>query len=417
MKYPRLAALVLASALCVARAQDEDRQRPPTEIPDFSNLDEYIYEPKSAVQLSFRFLSGAGTQFSGTGIVRAPEAALADASLANVAREYHDGYVRPDTRTTPRLDSSGNPFTDPQTGAVINDPIPRDGRTNTWRYENNAQLDAVPPGFVAFHRYSAEVIDSSIRNTETKSTSGLDLAVVRDMGKLFGDRFTWAIMAGMSVNDISARQAGRVRARVSTLTDIYSSFGRVIPRNGYTGPSSESTIVTDNQGIPQSVVVDTSVLISDRPVLRTEQETIIEADSTLETAVMNNWRLKGAYYTFRAGPQLFFPITAKLKASISAGVALLYAGTNYTVTQTFTPDLGDDIVETDTEAAYKLLPGMYADANLHYELTEKAGFFAGAIYQTASSYTQELNTTTAKYATKVDFANQNGFRAGMSVRF
>jgi len=71
MKHFRLALLVFASALGLARAQDEQSRQPPTEIPDFSNLDEYIYEPKSTLIVGTRFLSGAKTQFFGKGTLAA----------------------------------------------------------------------------------------------------------------------------------------------------------------------------------------------------------------------------------------------------------------------------------------------------------------------------------------------------------
>src|SRR4051812_14035475 len=79
MKQLRLALVVFASALSLARAQDEQSHQPPTEIPDFSNLDEYVYEAKSTLIVGTRFLSGAKTQFFGHGSLRAPET-LTDAT-------------------------------------------------------------------------------------------------------------------------------------------------------------------------------------------------------------------------------------------------------------------------------------------------------------------------------------------------
>ncbi|HUR56666.1 MAG TPA: hypothetical protein VM029_03080, partial [Opitutaceae bacterium] len=73
MKQLRLALVVFASAAGMALAQDEERRAPPVEIPDFSNLDEYIYEPKSTVTLGMRRLSGAKTSFSGQGRINAAE--------------------------------------------------------------------------------------------------------------------------------------------------------------------------------------------------------------------------------------------------------------------------------------------------------------------------------------------------------
>jgi hypothetical protein len=138
---------------------------------------------------------------------------------------------------------------------------------------------------------------------------------------------------------------------------------------------------------------------------------------TDETSVSNRWKIKGAYYTFRIGPTVWIPITTRLRASISAGAAVVYSGTSYTVTQTFEPELGAEISDTSTNSAYKLLPGYFADATLQFDLTERAGFYAGAVFQSAGSYTQNIDTENSHYSTKIDLSNQNGVRAGMSIRF
>jgi hypothetical protein len=137
MKYLRLALVVFASALGIARAQDDERRAPPTEIPDFSNLDEYIYEPKSTVTLGFRHLSGAKTTFSGRGSVPAPEDP-GPKTGANLFRLYHDGSVEPDQRIAPQFDPAGNPIMDGASQVFA--PIAPDGKTNTWSYGDLRQL-------------------------------------------------------------------------------------------------------------------------------------------------------------------------------------------------------------------------------------------------------------------------------------
>ena len=141
------------------------------------------------------------------------------------------------------------------------------------------------------------------------------------------------------------------------------------------------------------------------------------SDKTDATSVTNRWKLKGAYYTFRAGPTLVLPVSGRFRASISAGAAVIYSGSNYSVTQSYTPDIGAEITDSSTSFAYKLLPGYYADASLQFDITDTAGFYAGAVYQSAGSYSQNLNTATANYATRIDFSNQSGMRAGMTIRF
>lgn len=416
MKHLRLALFVFVSTAGLAFAQDEERRGPPVEIPDFSNLDEYIYEPKSTVRFGFRHISGAKTSFQGQGHVAAPED-IGAATGANIARTYHDGSVQPDARTVARLDSSGNPVIDPQTNTPVFDLIAPDGRTNTWNYTDASQLST--PGYIAFHSYSADVTDTAVRQKDAGSSAGMDLSVSRDMGKLFGSRFTWNLTGGVSINDISANTADRVRATMTTLTDFYSYFGQMPPAAPYSSPSSATTTVVDASGNPvlnddgttRTVTTDTSVLIGNEPAGRTSSQL------TDDASVTNRWKVKGAYYTFRVGPTVWIPITTRLRASLSLGAALVYSGTNYTVTQTFEPELGAEISDTSTSNAYKLLPGYYADATLQFDLTERTGFYAGAIFQSAGSYTQTVDTESAHYTTKIDLANQNGVRAGLSIRF
>ncbi len=416
MKYLRFALFALVSTVGVAHAQDEERRAPPVEIPDFSNLDEYIYEPKSTVTFGFRYISGAKTSFSGQGRIPAPEDPGA-ATGANLLRVYHDGSVQPDARAVARLDSGGNPIIDPQTSSPVFDSVAPDGRTNSWNYTDASQLTG--NGFVRFNSYSADIIDTTTRKANGASTAGMDIAMSRDMGKLFGGRMPWTLTAGMSINDIATNTNERVLATVNTLSDFYSLFGQTPPDAPYSSPSSSTTSVLDASGNPiinedgsvGTITVDTSVLLGNEPAGRTT------TNVTDDTSVSNRWKIKGAYYTFRAGPTIWIPITTRLRASVSAGAALVYSGTSYTVTQTFEPALGAEISDTSFSEAYKLLPGYFADATLQFDLTERAGFYAGAVFQSAGSYTQSVETENSNYKTKIDLSNQSGVRAGMSIRF
>jgi hypothetical protein len=416
MKHLRLALVVAASAVGVVYAQDESRRGPPVDIPDFSNLDEYIYEPKSTATLGVRRLSGPKASFSGQGTIASPQDP-GPATGANLARFYHDGSVQPDTRVAPRLDAGGNPAIDPESGIPVFDPIAPDGRTNTWNYFDNRQVR--PDGFIAFHTYSADILPGISRQAAADASMGMELAVIRDMGRLFGTRMSWNLTAGMSVNDISATTSDLVAARLRTLTDLYSLFGHTPPEAPYSAPSSSTTTVTDASGNPvlddqgnvHLITTDTTVLIGNEPAGR------MISTSDDDEAVSNRWRLRGAYFTFRAGPTVWVPISSRFRLSLSAGAALVYAGTNYTVTQTLHPEIGNEVSETETSEAYKLLPGYFADATLQFDLTERAGFYAGAVFQSTGSYTQTLDRETANYSTRIDLRNQNGVRAGMTIRF
>jgi hypothetical protein len=239
------------------------------------------------------------------------------------------------------------------------------------------------------------------------------------MGKLMGSRVSWNLTAGMSVNDISASTSDRVRATLTTLSDFYSLSGQRPPDAPYSSPSTATENVVDAGGNPvlgpegaaQTISVDTSVLLGNEPAGRTT------STETSSDRVTNRWKVKGSYFTFRAGPTLWLPITSRLKASVSAGAAVVYSGSNYTVTHTFEPETGTAITDTVTSFAYKLLPGYFADATVQFDLTERTGFFAGAVIQSTGSYDQMIDTANSHYATKIDLANQSGIRAGLSIRF
>jgi hypothetical protein len=332
-------------------------------------------------------------------------------------RKYHDGSVSPDTRSAPRYDASGNPIIDPISGAQYADAIAPDGKTNTWSYTEANQLTS--DGYLAFHQYSAEVDDPTVRSKKSNSAAGVDVAVAKDMGSLFGGRASWSLIMGVSINDLAATRNDKVAATLTTITDLYSLDGQVLPAAPYSAPSSGSSAVVDASGNAvlnadgsgQVSATDTTVLLNSSPIDRTTQTAV---DST---SVSNRWKLKGACFTFRGGPSLSLPFTSRLRASVTAGAAVVCSGSTYTVTQSFQPATGLEISDTSTNEMKKVLPGYFADASLQFDVTDRAGLFAGAVFQSAGSYTQTLTTTAANYSTKVDFANQNGLRAGMTIRF
>ena len=162
-----------------------------------------------------------------------------------------------------------------------------------------------------------------------------------------------------SATPSSANTTDKVRANLTTITDVYSLFGQTPPDAPYTSPSSSTTTVVDASGNPllnddgtsRTVTTDTSVLIGNEPAAR------FTGTALDNSSVTNHWKLRGAYYTFRAGPTVMLPVSSRLKATVSLGAAMVYSGSTYTVTQTFTPSAGADISDTSTSNAYKILPG------------------------------------------------------------
>jgi hypothetical protein len=427
MKQLRFALILSALTLCALRAQPDSEP-----IPDFTNLDEFVYEPKTTLSFGFHMLSGAKTSFHGHGRINVPAGEVPNnATDANILRVYHDGNVRPDNRgtlvnngdgtTTTTTDSNGISTTVDNGDATFTFvPIDPDGKTNAWSFSNDRQATEAP-GFIAMHTYSAESLDTHTSTVNGKGTAGMELAVARDMGKIFKSRFTWSLSVGMTMNDIAAKNTDHVRATLTKVTDLFSLNGAPAPAAPYdsTLPPSTTTPVLDENGVQVVVdgvgqtttTVDAPVLLANSPASRTTTTT------TDETSVSTQSRLRGAYYTFRAGPTVWLPISNRFRISVGAGAALIYAGANYSILQLYQPETGNEITDAVGSDSSRLIPGYYADATLQFDLTPRTGFYAGAIFQYSGDYEQTVNTPTASYSSKVEFGRQHGFHAGMTIKF
>jgi hypothetical protein len=396
----------LAFALCNLHAQygapkDADEDQPPQapeEIPDFHNLDEYVYQPKSTLEYGLRYMPGPKIKFGGMGNVAPPEQ-IQDDTTPNLVRTYHDGAVEPDQRAL----SVGN-----GTGSV---PIAPDGKTNTWTYIDPSQLTS--DGYMQFHIYSAQI--SSITPFQQNGKAGMGAEVFNsiDMGRI-GKHMKWSVFGGASLSDISGATFGSVNATLQTTTDTYDLFGQTppLPTPGapYVSPSSTSESVIQPGGGTQSGGDDASTLIGNVPVNRT--------DTTSATDVTDHFKVSGAYFTFRGGPELEYDFTDHFKMSVSVGAAMIYAGTTYTATELLQPPLGSPIIDIVSDGVSVFRVGGYADATLEYDLTDTTGFYLGTFYQDARGYTQHIyDGKGSDYTTNIDLSDQQGIRTGMTYRF
>ncbi len=402
MKYFYCALCAFFAATVAVHAQQSPQEE--EIITDFGT-DEYVYIPKTVLHIGVRAVSGVKTAFWGQGVVSSTQAYGAFSGM-DIFHNYHDGFVRPDART--QLDANGNPR-----------PVSPDGKTNTWAYLDPNQLTS--DGMVTMNAYSAAITDTSTRSQNGGNSLGVDISLTRDIGSLFNTRARWGVVAGVTLNDINAKTTAYVPTTITTVTDLYSLDGQVPAAAPYYAPSTSASQVLDANGNPlvnsttgaaQTQNVDNSTLLSSQPLSRT---TTTVANNT--TSVKNYWKLKGAYMTFRFGPTVFIPITTHFNASFSAGAVLVYAGTTYTVMQTYHPATSDDIIDTVSDGVSEFLPGFYVDADLNYTMTETAGMYLGAIYQSSRSYTQNISDLTSSYSTRVDLSRLQGVHAGMSFKF
>lgn len=360
------------------------------------NIDDYVpvveddlvvYTPKQAVRLGFRLLTGVGAGFGGHGVLQSASLNLDKAITdESIDRGYHDGYVFRDQRT----------MTDPS-GVQV--PITPDGRTNNWSFRNDSQ--ATEDGFIMMNSYKATVTDTGFREEDPDATYGVELSMDREFGTLFNSRLKWGVVAGMGINQILSTTRSTVTADVERTTDFYFLDGQAAPTAPYQAPQSSGG-------------VDTSVLVRSNP---THRETFPTTSTTADFE--NHWRLRGAFLTFRAGPVLQWPITEKFSATLSAGAVVVYAGSSYEVTQTFTPETGDQLSLFIDDTSSFIMPGFYVDANLQYAFTDTAGLYLGAVYQNSGDYEQKVvsDDGTSRYVSRVDLSKLQGIRAGMTFRF
>jgi hypothetical protein len=161
------------------------------------------------------------------------------------------------------------------------------------------------------------------------------------------------------------------------------------------------------------------VLIGNRPIQNlpgtTFGETVVNSAGFSE----NRYFIEGAYYTLRAGPTLIVPMGSHFKLAVSAGPALIYAGSEYNVLEDLVLATGETaLTQLYQKENTKLLPAYYVDVNLRYDLTEKAGFYVGGIYQGSGGYSQSMSSgSNTAYTTHVDFGSEEGVKGGLTVRF
>lgn len=375
MKHFRCLALLAFASFAYAQ-QDE--------IPIF-NLDDFYVEPRMNLSVGFRALTGPKLSFIGAPGVTSTISSVQDignATSTGIERDYHDGYVGVDLRK----DADGNALTD--------------GKSNSWSYVDADQRRA--DGYMAFSTYSAAITDTATRNSDPGNSYGTELIVARDFGKI-GSKFQWKIFAGMSINNVNTGLRDNVLATITRTTDLYFMDGATVPDPIYRAPST----ITNEDGS----LSDTTILIGQKPDSRTTTTT------TDNVSVSNYWKLRGSYISFRAGPAFAYTISERFRVSFSVGPALVYVGTNYSLEQTLTPETSDPITATINDLGDDLLTGYYADANVEYLLSDRAGLYVGAFFQGTGEYEQDLTSQSSTYSTKLDLSSLKGLRAGLNYRF
>jgi len=403
--------LLLLAVPLVAFGQDGP---PPPIMPSNLFFDEnfIVTAPQNKLTVSTRFITGAKSSFDGAGVLDSTlidggDFDAGDFTAVNVPRGYHDGSVNKDARTRAIDDGSGN---------LVLVPISPDGKTNNWSMTDQSQVTS--DGNVEMNTYKAAIIDDGPKQKNPRNSYGVELVLRHDMFQT--PKMNVTFLGAISLNGLTSMLRTAQDAEISRLTDTFSLDGVPAPTAPY--PSSATGIsvpVVDVNGFPiigsegdaASSAVDLIVPLVQQPTDR------VTNTETVSGAVTNRYDLRGAYFTVRAGPNLELPIGNRFQANFSAGAALVYSGTTYSVQQDFQPDTGAVITDTVTSTKNTLLPGFYADASMQFNLTERAGFYFGAVYQNSGNYKQSVSSDAASYSTSVNLQSLQGFHGGLNVRF
>jgi len=409
-----LATVVVAPAFAQSAASSSDEE---ANLSLTLPTDEW-YVPKNKVSFGYRMLSsGIKAKFGNLGSV-ASIRSVAAASEGDAARSYDNGYVTRDTYRAGEYDSSGNVTTTPGTRYQFyrsnsdgSQTLTYDylaytpGQSREWGY---TKADQVTPGQLALSNYSSRS-EGGRASKDEGMNGGIELNVSRDMGKLGSERFKWSLTAGLALNSMNAKTAGSVTSTLIRYTDFYRiTDPSYVGVNSGTQPSYTPTYESDGTTVINEQGIETTVPISGAPIGSTTTE---EAGGA---TVKGNWKVKGAYFLVRFGPQVRTQLTERFGISAGLGLAGAYAGSRYSVVEKLEiPDVREDITQEDEDATGKFIGGFYADMMLDYAATERTGIYAGMSVQSLGSYEQTVAGRTAK----IDFGSALGIHGGLSYKF
>ncbi|MBI5422458.1 MAG: hypothetical protein HZA32_00120 [Opitutae bacterium] len=421
-----LAALVAPAFAQSASSTDEEANLALT-LP----TDEW-YVPKNNLNFGVRILNkGASVRFGNLGSISSIRTTGPDASGNYV---YDTGYVKKDalrdpfeTKNAPdQATKVGTPtfygepigngryrahqVTRAEEGGPLTDKVVGEGLSYNAAFSREwsaASAGLIDGSLLRMSNYSARS-EGAFAEKKEGMNSGIELSMSRAFGKL-GNRFEWGLAGGIALNPVHSKTGGAVRATLSVYSD-YFRLGGTLPDGVKSGPTFgdfDSTVDGNDNSLETTV-----------PVSATPDTTVAGTGKTVTTAggaaIDGNWKIKGAYFMLRLGPQIRAQLTERLGLSASIGMAGAFSGTRYTVFESLTvADLPEPITEEADDAKSAFLGGLYADVNLDWAATERTGFYAGVNMQKFGSYDMEVGGRTAK----IDFGNAMGIRGGMNFKF
>lgn len=426
-----LSSLVLPALLSAQITNSSEEERLEKLMTDSAQW----YVPRSRVSIGFRMLqSGGKVNFGNLGTV-AFDVEVPAISEGNVDRVYDNGAVRKDAPRLEEKDADGNQTTTPggryplfttvetkdEAGNVISTETIQTGDmlaytpglTRNWGYGAASQLTG--DGRIGMSTYSA-VSEGGTAAKDNGMSGGVEFQYVRTLSNPT-KRLQWGVLGGVTLNGINSKVVGTVTSTLLTRTDYYSLNGNTVPPPPYTAPSFVDYL-SDEGEVLRASGRETTVPIGQQPI-GTREEKVTPGG----IEVNGEWQVKGAYFMVRVGPTVRTQLTPRIGVIASAGYAGAYAGTTYSVRETFqVPDLegvlvgalvGPDANGIEKTSATRFLSGYFADLNLEWAATERTGLFGGFTAQRFDGYDQMVGSRTAR----IDLGESVGVRGGVSIKF
>ncbi len=364
-------------------------------------------------QVNARLNQGsAEVSFGGLGEIgslpNVPGADITDVAI----RSYADGFVALDAPRSDEKDENGNVFSTPggRYAGLLNGVSEGDylaytpGQTRSWAVATGDQITA---NGVAMNSYGTTSNGAQLGGSDESGALGFEMAVSRRVFKL-SEKTEISLAASVGLNDIKSSASGRITANLIKMTDLYQLYG-TLPNEAYQAPSAVDLFNSDG-ALVLANGLETTVPLQQ-----------VTADRTLETIangaqVDGIWGIKGAYYSFRIGPQIRSHLTERIAVSAGFGMVGAYVGTDFELTETLDStalNIVAGVSATEVVNHSELIIGFYGDLALELWLTPRTAFFFGVAYEGLDAYVQTVGGRTAN----VELGSNMIFRVGVTTRF
>lgn len=356
---------------------------------------------------------GATVSFGGLGEVASIRNVPGADMLDEVLRGYDDGVVNADGARDNEKDADGNVFSTPGGRYVgLVDGVSQGdflsytpGQTRSWAVLSGDQITA---NGVELNTYSSASNGAQLGGSEDSSALGFEMAVSRRIFKI-SEKTEISLSGSFGLNDIKSSAAGRVTADLIKMTDIYTLFGTLPSDAPYQAPTAEDLFNSDG-GVLLANGLETTVPLQDITANRIYTTTAGGAQ------VDGNWGVKGAYYSFRVGPQIRSHISERFAVYASFGVMGAFVGTDFEVNESL------DITGINAIAPIsaslnvnhsELIIGFYGELAAEFWFTPRTAVFFGVAYESLDNFVQTVGGRTAS----IELGQNMVLQFGITTRF